>query len=297
MSFTTQFLHFDSANSNYIFDSANTSSSNLNPYKSQYAMNQSFRNIKRVNLVSVELPVGFTNIRTGSTDKFIFVLNNITYTITLPEKIYSSVSQIIADLNTLIAIKLNGVSITMILSFSISQFTPNRILITFTGTSNGFAISFSDTTNTLSQGLGITPLATISTPKNSTFSIIDTNLSKFILGFRAAKDNFVTYNVFAALTSNYNLNCDNYINMYIPSLNGMNACMGNQQSTFKIPLNSVSNQVYYYFEGNTYKQFVDITDKSLCLNGLIVILTDKFGNNINPNGLDFSFTLSIELYN
>ena len=85
--------------------------------------------------------------------------------------------------------------------------------------------------------------------------------------------------------------------MYIPSLNGMNASMSGQQSTFKIPLNTVSNQVYFYQEESSFAQWVDITDKALTLSSIIVILTDKFGKDLQPNGLDFSFTLALELFN
>ena len=75
----------------------------------------------------------------------------------------------------------------------------------------------------------------------------------------------------------------------------MNGAMqGPLQSTFKIPLNSVTNQVYYYFESSSFKQYVDIRDPNMVLSNLIVYIVDRFGNAISPNGLDYSFTLSLD---
>lgn len=134
----------------------------------------------------------------------------------------------------------------------------------------------------------------------TSFSIIDTNLSKYVLGFRGLYDSLPTtvgvsptYN---ASNSNWNLNYDNYISLYIPSL-GSSCSMSNQLQTFKIPLNTVTNQVYFYQEGSSFRHWVDITDSNFTISNITIIVYDKFGNNLNPNGLDFSFTLSLEIYN
>jgi hypothetical protein len=257
--FKTQFLHFDSASANFINDVHNTTGSFTNAYNAQFLMNQSFTKVKRVYLKSVELPVGFSNIRTGSTDTLTFILNGTYYTIVLPDKVYTSIGSLLLDINNLIKNTVTGVTIT----FSQNTSLPFRLMITFSNA--------------------------------NTFSIIDTNLSKYILGFRNKKDTLIN-NVYNASFSNYNLNCDNYVSMYIPTLNGMNASMSGQQSTFKIPLNPVSNQVYFYQKNSSFKQWIDITDKNLCFTNVTVILFDKFGKNLNPNGLDYSFTLSLEQY-
>lgn len=260
--FSTQFLHFDSANATYIPDVNNTTTSTTNPYRSQYAMSQTFHKLKRVHLVSLELPIGFTNVRTGSTNTFSFNLNGSYYNLVLPEKNYTSITTLLSDLNALLVGKVANVSIVISLTTSLT--TPLRLLITFTGSTT-----------------------------TSTFAIIDTNLSKYILGFRNSKDTLVN-SVYTASYANYNLNCDNYILMYIPTLNCINASMSNQISTFKIPLNTITNQVYFYQEENAFKQFVDIDSSNLTINNITVILYDKFGCNLNPNGADWSFTLKID---
>lgn len=266
MSFTTKFLHFDSANSNYISDITNTSTNVRNPFKASYSMNQTFRKVKRVYLSSVEFPVGFSNVRTGSCDTLKYILNGTAYTVVLPEKNYTAIGTLLLDLNNqMIMLSPNCAPI-----LNVNYLQPNRLLFNFMGS-----------------------VAT-------SFSIIDTNLSKYVLGFRGLYDSLPTtvgvsptYN---ASNSNWNLNYDNYISLYIPSL-GSSCSMSNQLQTFKIPLNTVTNQVYFYQEGSSFRQWIDICDSNFTMSNITVIVYDKFGNNLNPNGLDFSFTLSLEIYN
>jgi hypothetical protein len=255
-----QFVHFDSASANYVYDPLSASGSTQNPYRAQFPMNQTFSKIKRVFLKSLELPVGFVNIRKGSTDTLKFVLNGTTYQVTLVEKFYSTIATLTTDLTA-----------------AFVGIVPN-VTLTFTNTDNRLCITFTGSTTT------------------SSFSIIDTNLSKYVLGFRAGKDILLS-SMYKASISNYNLNFDNYIVMSIPSLNAINSSMSGQNCTFKIPLNCNTNQVYYYFECTSFQQFIEITDVNLRISDLTVILYDKFGNTINPNGLNYSFSICLELWN
>ena len=256
----SQLMHFDSIYATYLPDTNSSSGVSSSPYRAQFVMNQAFFKVKRVALKSVEIPIGFANIRTGSTDTLKFVSSTVTYTVTLAEKNYTDIATLLADINTACAAVVSKVS--PVFSLSTSLTTPMRLLVT---------------TSSLS------------------FRIIDTNLSKYVLGFRADKDS-LSSGVYAASTSVYNLNFDNYLLMYIPTLNGLNASMnGGLQSTFKIPLNSVQSQVYYYQESSSFEQHVDITDPNLCFTNLSVIILDRFGKPVAPNGLDYSFTLSVEM--
>ena len=261
--FRTQFLHFDSISASYIKDVNSTSSSTLNPYNAIYPMNQTFKNIKRVYLSSVEIPVFFTNIRKGATDTLKFNYNGTNYSVTLAENTYTTIATLRDDINAALVGIVPGVTI------SINTYSTTRMWFTFSGT-----------------------------PAITSFNIIDTNLSKYILGFRAGID---SYSALAggckATIADWCLTYDSYLLMYIPNLNGMNASQSGQQSTFKVPLNTVnSNQVYYYFDKVTFKQWVDITDPRLTISNLQVNLVDRFGYNLNPLGHDFSFTLALELY-
>ena len=152
MATVSQFLHFDSAAATYITDATNTTGNSSNPYKALFPMNQSFRNIKRVYLKSCEIPVSFSNIRTGSTDTLSFKINGTTYTVTLTEKYYQTIAALLTDINTACAGGFGG----SIPSFAVttSTTTPYRLKVTFTGTTV------------------------------TTFQFINTNLSQYILGFR-----------------------------------------------------------------------------------------------------------------
>ena len=253
MSFTTKFLHFDSANSTYIVDPNNTTTVARNPYKAQYIMNQIFRKVKRVYLSSVEFPVGFSNVRTGSCDTLKYILNGTTYTVVLPEKNYTTIGSLLLDLNNQMIMLTPGGSPIL----NVNYLQQNRLMFNFVGTAP------------------------------TSFSIIDTNLSKYILGFRGLYDGFTNVVGFAqtymATNSNWNLNFDNYISLYIPSL-GSSSSMSNQLQTYKVPLNTVTNQVYFYQEGSSFRQWVDITDANFTVSNITVIVLDKFGNNLNPNG-------------
>ena len=255
-----QYLHFDSASSIYLLDANNTSGNKQNSMKAQYTMNQSFTNVKRVHLKSVEFPIGFCNIRTGSTNTLNFTLNGTSYMVTLLEKNYTTILSLLIDLTTACIGKVSNVTLTFNLSSSLV--TPNRINISFSGS----------TTTT-------------------SFSIIDTNLSKYVLGFRSS--DVLVGNIYTA-SCNFNLNFDNYINMSIPTLSGVSSNQNGIISCFKVPLNTSINQVYYYFDGTSFTQSVDIIDSRGVFNNIIVIFTDKFGNNLNNYGLDVSFTLLLE---
>ena len=229
-------------------------------------MNQTFRKVKRVYLSSVEFPVGFSNVRTGCTDTLKYILNGTTYIIVLPEKNYVTIASLITDLNNQM-IMLTPVGSPIL---NVNYLQPNRLMFNFVGTAP------------------------------TSFSIIDTNLSKYILGFRGLYDGFtntVGYaQTYMALNSNWNLNFDNYISLYIPTL-GSSSSMSNQLQTYKVPLNTVTNQVYFYQEGSSFRQWVDITDVNFTMSDFTVVVYDKFGLNLNPNGLDFSFSLSLEIWN
>ena len=177
-----QLTHFDSAYATHITDNFNTSGVTRTPFKAIFNTNQAFRNVSKITLASVEIPVGFVNIRTGSTDTLTFVLNTVTYTIVLPEKNYVTIVSLINDLNTVLIGVVPNVIIT--LSSTTSLLTPYRLLFTFTGT----------TTTTA-------------------FAVVNTNFSRYVLGFRGGRDVLISSVTvtYPATISNWNLNFDNYL--------------------------------------------------------------------------------------
>ena len=255
----SQFLHFDSISAEYNND-LSVVGYVPNAYNCQFMNHSTFRNVERIYLTSIELPVGFVNVRKGSTDTLSFTLNNTIYNVVLAEKNYTTMGALVIDLNQACLSVVPNVVIT----FSQSLTGP-RLLITFSGTS---AVS--------------------------SFSVIDTNFSMYILGFRNKYDSLIA-SVYMASYSNYNLNADNYIHLYFPNITGVNASMcGGAKSTFKIPFNSVANNVYFYQEESSSVQYVVCRNSNYNLSTLTAIIYDRYGNQINPRGYDYSFTLKIE---
>lgn len=243
------FLNFDTIYSNY---------TSTNPYDTNFKFSVPIRNVKKIYLKSIEIPIGFNNVRSSNgLSSFSFTLNGTSYSITLTDKVYSSMATLLTDINT--AISALGISNTITLSISSSN--PNKISITLS--------------------------------TSATLVILTTGLSQYILGIN---NQSVTGTILNA-TNNFLLNVDNYINIYfsnIPSTSHNN--YGGVISSYKIPLNCTSNVVYYNAENQSFSQYIEITDSNYVLTNLNVKLLDRWGNIIPSQGLDYSFTLGIEYF-
>jgi len=93
-------------------------------------------------------------------------------------------------------------------------------------------------------------------------------------------------------TNSYIINFDTYITIWIGEIG--TASLDPQQITYKVPLTAGSGSIIQYSEGSTWPQKVIYTDRSNRLDRLTIVVLDRFGNIINNNGLDWSFTLEIE---
>ena len=278
-------LHFDSIRSSYVNYVSNTSQNILNSGYVKFQIKDRIDKIKSMKLVTFELPVLFPNIRTGSTSTFSFILNTVTYNLNLLENNYTTIDALIVDLNAMILSYVALDLVTIVLTIN----SYNRVVIT------------------------------IKNVRPITFTIIDTNLSKYILGLSSTttlldssttstttvttvRGISSTITMVPVLSSSsyyyltgvcpYNLNVDNYISIYMPRLS-QSSCQGNNTNiTFKVPLNSIYNSIYYMNEYNSLKQEIEINDKNLILTELDVLLLDRFGNNLNLKN-DYSFSLRI----
>lgn len=125
-----------------------------------------------------------------------------------------------------------------------------------------------------------------------TFTIIDTNLSLYILGLRAEYDKLVdmggetiTYTTivngiisttsvtsfpsptsayyYLASTSTYSLNPDNYISLYIPQFAGCVSDMNGLNSTFKIPMNCIYGMTYFFQKNLNFEQELEVREKNM----------------------------------
>jgi hypothetical protein len=93
-------------------------------------------------------------------------------------------------------------------------------------------------------------------------------------------------------TNSYIINFDTYISIWIQNIG--TSSLDGQQITYKVPVTGGSGSIIQYTESSNWVQRVGVTDRSNRLDRLIVTVVDRFGNVINNNGLDWSFSLEIE---
>ena len=93
-------------------------------------------------------------------------------------------------------------------------------------------------------------------------------------------------------TNSYITNFDTCLYIWIQNLG--TSSLDGQQITYKIPNTTGSGSIIQYTEGQSWKQKIEITDRSNRLDRLIITVIDRFGNVLNNNGLDWTFTLEIE---
>jgi len=93
-------------------------------------------------------------------------------------------------------------------------------------------------------------------------------------------------------TNSYITNFDTCFYIWIQNLG--TSSLDGQQITYKIPNNTGSGSIIQYTEGSAWEQKIVVTDRSNRLDRLIITVIDRFGNVLNNNGLDWTFTLEVE---
>ena len=240
------------------FDSNLTTTSN--PLDSSFILSDPLRRIKRIYLKSVELPINFNNIRTNFNTVEITVkgVSTTSYNLTIPSAYYTNINDILTVLNNQIKLRLAQQT------FTYPQFSLNS-------------------NNTITCSVPTSIL---------TFSLTPSNVVSQILGFTNANNIIFT----SSITSSriFNLNYDNYLNIYFPNIPHKTNGFSNQLMSFKIPLNATNGSIYYTAENISFSQFIEITDENFILNNLKIQVYDQFNNLLNNNGINWSFTLAFQ---
>ena len=270
MTFTI--VNFDSLNgaiynnsNTYNTYNFNTSYLNTSPnaFNANFNLQTPLRNVKRIHLKSIEIPIGYNNIRANSKTNIIGVataydgtLYTNIYSVSLADKTYSSITVLLTDINTTFATLYPSVNIVF-----------NVV--------NGYVTVTSTTSGTFTNNIYIVP----------------TNLA-YMLGFRSGLNTLATRLTTSATV--YMLNVDNYINMYISNLSTQ--ATYNQNGIlchFKIITNATSGIVYYSSENNSYAQSIEV-NSHIPITSLNIVMTDRWGFSLNSSSLDYSFTLAFE---
>ena len=97
---------------------------------------------------------------------------------------------------------------------------------------------------------------------------------------------------FITATNSYIINFDTYLNIWIENLG--QSSLEPSQITFKLPLNVNSGGILQWTELSQFTQKVIVTDHGVRLDRLNITVLDRYGNLMNNNGIDWSFTLEIE---
>jgi hypothetical protein len=107
------------------------------------------------------------------------------------------------------------------------------------------------------------------------------------LGFTGQQQGVAFYG-----TNSYIVNFDTYLSIWIENLG--TSSIENSQITFKVPLTVGSGSIMQWAENSQYHQLVKVTDRGVRLDRLNIQVLDRYGNLLNNNGIDWSFTLEIE---
>ena len=251
------------------FDTIYSTKISNNPFNTNFQLSETLRNVTKITLKSIEIPISNHNIRLPySTISMKY--NNAFFTYVLPNKTYTDITIFLADLNTLIsAMQTSMLSSEICPIFSLSSTQLNKLVVKTTLLSSSSLYIYS--TGLLSYYLGGISL------------ISDTKI--FISGLLYLN----TFN----LLNVYNLCFDTYYNLVISNLENTSYNNNNNYPcNFKLITNTSNNSVYFSGESNSFIQDIKLNNK--CLTQLNIYITDRY-NNLIVNQLDFSFSLCFEL--
>jgi len=239
-------LHFDTYDNNCFYG-------NNNCYDASFQLSHPMKNIHKIYLKSLEMPVAINNIRSdNSSNILILKVNATTFTVTLANKNYTDINLLIADINSKLAL-LNSPAILSLV--------------------NG--------------------LVTLTVVTASSITINNGILANVILGF--AKNQTYTNITNVSAINNHLLAYDNFIALYL-DIPSKGSSSGSHLISYKIPLNAVSNMVFYLADNNTFTQSIEVSDPNFVLLQFRISVYDRFGYKIT-SGLDYTFSLGFSYNN
>ena len=248
-------IHFDSIDGVQQYD---TTFNLYHCYKTNIALTSAVKKIKSIELLSVELPLQFFNIRNSNlsdTLKFKFsysTYTNISISCVIKNQSYTAIATLLSTINTAVATLISSYGLTFTLSLS----------------SNSIILTTNATSLTFTSGILVNNILGLSST-----DVLSSNQISF--------------------SNNYNLNPDNFISLYISNLPISSNHASGRNNTFKIPLNATSGQIVFFHSFSGFIQPRTINDDNFVLEKLNIIMYDRFGYPINGGGGDFSFTLKI----
>jgi hypothetical protein len=116
-------IHLDSYTATQITDPSNTSGISKSFYNVQFQLNNVYRNVRAVKLLSLELPVAFANVRQGLNELRISAYG-VQYSVFVTEGVYTNIADIISAVNTALISHASGYT------FSVAAYGTEYLLLT-----------------------------------------------------------------------------------------------------------------------------------------------------------------------
>ena len=85
-------LHFDTADNNSTYNG-------VSAYDTTFKLSSTIRNIRKINLVSLEMPILFTNIRNNTSNSLTITVGTTVYNVVLNTQNYTSMQTLLNDIN------------------------------------------------------------------------------------------------------------------------------------------------------------------------------------------------------
>ena len=291
-----KFIHFDS------FRTSNAD----NIFNNNFPINPQ-RKVKRIYLKSLEMPIGFYNIRQNEQIRFeVFwgplpAGNNGSYSFYIDLKkgqytIQSLISTINSQLSNFYTSNssywvgdiIPYISIdpgTQYCRFNVNPLMKFKMLRSGSDISSFYSTDMLGFTSKSSSYFGSVTEAFTSQGtyvKTTTTNNISTSTS---------------YNtLYKVAPYNYNVSNDQIIYMLISNLPHESNTNDNKIVSYKIPIPSSYNQILYNVENLNYGQYIEITDKNYIINNLNIVILDRYMKPLNNNGLDYSFTFGFQYW-
>ena len=249
------------------FDTIYSSKNNGNPFNTNFVLTETLRNISKITLKSIEIPISNYNVRSPySTIQIKY--NNLVFSYTMSDKTYIDISTFITDLNLLISPIQTYMSVSEVAPvFSLSSTELNKLILKVSLLSTNKIYFYS--TGIFSFYLG---------------NILSTYSTKTLISSSLYLHTYNMINV-------YNMCFDTYYNMILSNLDNQTSNNNNFPSHFKLIVNAQNNSIYFSGENTSFIQFLELNNKTLT--NLNIEIRDRY-NNLIINQLDYSFTLEFQ---
>jgi hypothetical protein len=229
-------------------------------FSARFELKKPIINPKKMYFKSLEMPVNIANIRSQSSLNVLTIKlsNNAIYNIVVPANNYTAIIDILTALN------LQAVAAL-----------PSNLKLTAILNTDRVRLLLVDSASLITS-----------------LQILPTNFATYILGFRNVS---ISNTLNIASTVDFNINVDNYIYLQIINLKTeIVENSGQFNIQFKIPLNAVSQMIYYSSDLTSMTQSVNFTGNDL-ITYLQINIIDRFGTPLTSTyNSDYSISLGIE---